>query len=111
MVIIHIKPSVVDPLKGKYTKNLWSKIKTLHTAMEKNNPLVTHYSYIFIPFSIIVPIILYFGHRNEQYIPKYYEYIYILRPDDPRVQRIRKDDGIRLNHTFMMDSMHMPSTI
>ncbi|XP_043508825.1 uncharacterized protein LOC122528127 [Frieseomelitta varia] len=111
MVIIHIKPSIVDPLKGKYTKGLWSKLKTLHTAMAKANPLVTYYSYIFIPFTIVVPIILYFGHRNEQYIPKYYEYIYIIRPDDPRVQRIRKDDSLRLNPTFMLDSIHMPGTI
>lgn len=44
--------------------------------MAKANPLVTYYSYIFAPFTIIAPIILYFGYQKKQSTPKYYEYIY-----------------------------------
>lgn len=41
----------------------------------------------------------------------YVYYVSVIRPDDPRVQRIRKDDSLHLTGTFMVDSIHMPGTI
>ncbi|XP_625245.2 uncharacterized protein LOC551318 [Apis mellifera] len=107
MVKILRKVIFLDDLKPIYHKPFWEKTALLWEKFKESNPALG----LFAPLAaVVIPILgglVFYKKLHENPYPKYYEYIMVLRPDDPRVQNIRKDESLKIGLLKEKDTILM----
>ncbi|PBC30525.1 uncharacterized protein LOC107995005 [Apis cerana] len=108
MVKILRKVIFLEELKPIYHKPFWTKAALLWEKFKETNPILG----LFVPLAaIVIPTLggmIFYKKLHENPIPKYYEYIIVMRPDDPAVQHIRKDESLKIGRLREKDTILMP---
>ncbi|XP_043790790.1 uncharacterized protein LOC122713966 [Apis laboriosa] len=108
MVKILRKVIFLDELKPIYHKPFWNRTILLWKKFAEYNPALG----LFIPIGAVVLStlsgIVFYKKLHENRIPKYYEYIIVMRPDNPAASLIRKDESLKLGKLYETDTILMP---
>ncbi|XP_071878246.1 uncharacterized protein [Bombus fervidus] len=111
MVKVIRRLAFLDALKEAFHKPTWDGIKHMWFKFRESNQVVAAYAPLGIMVYIPLITVILYGKTHSNPVARYFDYISIYRPDDPRAALIRKDSTLKYSMSTIFDTIHMPNTI